>query len=116
MAEKTIFHRIISRELPATIIFEDEISIAFKDINPAAPVHILVVPKSVDIPRLDTATEEHQNLLGHLLLVCNKVAKSEGLIKNGYRVVINNGDHALQTVSQLHLHVIGGRVMGWPPG
>lgn len=115
MSEETIFQKIISREIPATIVYEDDLSIAFKDINPAAPVHILVVPKE-SLPKLGDASTEHQNLLGHLLLVCNKVAESQGLLKNGYRIVINNGEHALQTVFQLHLHVIGGRVMGWPPG
>jgi histidine triad (HIT) family protein len=115
VSEKTIFHKIIDRELPADIVYEDEKSIAFRDINPAAPVHILVVPKT-SIPKLEDADESHKEMLGHLLLVSNKVAESEGLTKNGYRVVINNGSHALQTVFQLHVHVLGGRAMSWPPG
>ncbi len=115
MSEKTIFHKIIDKELPADIVYEDDRAIAFRDINPAAPVHILVVPK-VSIPKLEDADESHQDILGHLLLVSSKVAEAEGLKKNGYRVVINNGHHALQTVFQLHLHVIGGRAMSWPPG
>jgi histidine triad (HIT) family protein len=115
VSEKTIFHKIIDRELPADIVYEDEKAIAFRDINPAAPVHILVVPK-VDIAMLQNAESTHQEVLGHLLLVSSKVAESEGLSKNGYRVVINNGAHALQTVFQLHLHVLGGRAMSWPPG
>jgi histidine triad (HIT) family protein len=115
VSEKTIFHKIMDRELPADIVYEDDKAIAFRDINPAAPVHILVVPKET-IPRLEDAGESSQDILGHLLLVCNKVAESEGLTKNGYRVVINNGSHALQTVFQLHLHVLGGRAMSWPPG
>lgn len=115
MSTETIFHKIIAKELPADIVYEDDKSIAFRDINPACPTHILVVPK-VTLSKLQNATEDHAEILGHLLLVCNKVAELEGLTKNGYRVVINNGDHALQTVGQLHLHVLGGRPMGWPPG
>lgn len=115
MSEKTIFHKIIDRELPADIVYEDDKAIAFRDVNPVAPVHVLVVPK-ISIPKLENASESEKEVLGHLLLVANKVAESEGLTKNGYRVVINNGAHALQTVFQLHLHVLGGRAMGWPPG
>jgi len=115
VSEKTIFQKIIDRELPAQIVYEDELSNAFKDINPAAHVHILVVPK-IEIPKLEDATSENQEILGNLLLVSAKVAEAEGLKKNGYRVVINNGSHALQTVFQLHLHVLGGRMMSWPPG
>jgi histidine triad (HIT) family protein len=115
VSKNTIFHKIIEKELPADIVYEDDKVIAFRDINPACPVHILVVPK-VTIPALEDADESHEGILGHMLLVCNKVAAAEGLTKNGYRVVINNGEHALQTVFQLHMHVLGGRAMSWPPG
>ena len=111
----TIFHKIIRREIPAEIIYEDDLAIAFKDINPAAPQHILVVPKAT-IPSLREAETEHREVLGHLLLVVGKIARGAGLDSSGYRVVINSGESAGQTVFQLHLHLIGGRPLGWPPG
>ncbi len=110
----TIFTKIINREIPANIVYEDDLSLAFTDINPQAPVHILVIPKK-PIVNLDEGTEEDQALLGHLLLTVKKVAKQVGL-DNGYRVVINNGDDGGQTVYHLHLHILGGRQMTWPPG
>lgn len=110
----TIFGKIIRREIPAAIVYEDDLVLAFKDINPQAPTHILVIPKK-PIPQLDTATEEDQQLLGHLLLSAKKVAAQAGL-KKGYRVVINNGDDGGQTVAHLHLHILGDRAMKWPPG
>nr|CAX70615.1 histidine triad nucleotide binding protein 1 [Schistosoma japonicum] len=110
----TIFSKIISKEIPAKIIYEDDDCLAFRDINPQAPIHFLVVPKIV-IPMLDSATSENEKLLGHLMLVCSRVAQKEGLT-SGYRVVVNNGRDGAQSVCHLHLHVLGGRQMQWPPG
>lgn len=111
---ETIFTKIICKETPANIVYEDDISLAFKDINPQAPVHILVIPKK-PIANLEEVTEEDKTLLGHLLLIVQKVAREVGL-NNGYRVVINNGNDGGQTVSHLHLHILGERKMTWPPG
>jgi histidine triad (HIT) family protein len=110
----TVFAKIIRREIPANIIYEDDLSLAFKDINPQAPTHILVIPKK-PIPQLDSATAQDLDLLGHLLLTVKKVAEQSGL-RNGYRVVINNGVDGGQTVYHLHLHILGDRQMHWPPG
>lgn len=110
----TIFSKIIRREIPANIIYEDELSLAFTDINPQAPTHILVIPKK-PLPQLEQATADDHALLGHLLLTAKKVAEQVGL-NNGYRVVINNGEDGGQTVYHLHLHILGGRAMTWPPG
>lgn len=109
----TIFKKIVDGELPADKVHEDEHCVAFRDINPVAPTHVLVVPRK-ELTRVDAATEADQWLLGHLLRVAGEVAKSEGLV--GYRLVINNGQAAGQTVHHLHVHVIGGRVLAWPPG
>ncbi|KGF73824.1 zinc-binding protein [Neosynechococcus sphagnicola sy1] len=110
----TLFSKIIRRELPSEIIYEDNLAIAFKDINPQAPVHILVVPKTV-IPQLSDAESQDHALMGHLLLTVKRVAAQVGLT-NGYRVVINNGEDGGQTVPHLHLHILGGRFLKWPPG
>ncbi|MDJ0510272.1 MAG: histidine triad nucleotide-binding protein [Crocosphaera sp.] len=110
----TIFSKIISREIPANIIYEDDLCLAFTDINPQAPTHILVIPKK-PIPKIEEASEVDQNLLGHLLLIVKQVAREAGL-NNGYRVVINNGEDGGQTVDHLHLHILGGRYLSWPPG
>ncbi len=110
----TIFGKIIRREIPANIVYEDDLALAFKDINPQAPIHILVIPKK-PIPQLDASTPEDQALLGHLLLTIKKVAKQAGL-SNGYRVVLNNGYDGGQTVYHLHFHILGDRQMLWPPG
>ena len=110
----TIFGKIIRREIPADIVYEDDLALAFKDINAQAPTHILVIPKK-PISQVSQATPEDQDLLGHLLLTVKKVAEEAGL-KNGYRVVINNGNDGGQTVDHLHLHILGGRQMQWPPG
>jgi histidine triad (HIT) family protein len=110
----TIFAKIIQREIPAKIIYEDDLALAFEDINPQAPTHILLIPKQ-PIPELSVATDEDQQLLGHLLLTASKVAVQVGL-NNGYRVVINNGPDGGQTVYHLHLHILGDRQMTWPPG
>ncbi len=112
--QDTIFGKIIRREIPANIVYEDDLALAFTDVNPQAPVHILVIPKK-PIPKLTEAEPGDQALLGHLLLTAQKVAEQAGLA-NGYRVVINTGDDGGQTVYHLHLHILGGRHMAWPPG
>ena len=109
----TIFQKIINRELPADIVYEDETCLAFRDINPVAPVHILVIPKK-PIVAIGQATQEDTEILGHCLLACNTVAKAEGL--EDFRVISNSGAGAGQTVFHLHFHVIGGRSLTWPPG
>jgi len=109
----TIFSRIIDREIPADIIYEDEQALAFRDISPQAPVHFLVIPKK-PIAKLSDATSEDQALLGHLLLVAREVAAQEGL--EDFRLNVNNGAGASQTVFHLHVHVLGGRSFSWPPG
>lgn len=110
----TIFDKIIQREIPADIVYEDEQVLAFKDINPQAPVHILVIPKK-PVPRVSDAEPDDQALLGHLLMTVKQVAAEAGL-SDGYRIVINNGKDGGQTVDHLHLHILGGRFMQWPPG
>ena len=111
----TLFERIIQGEVPAQIIHEDDQCVAIRDINPQAPTHVLVIPKKV-IPRLGEATPSDESLLGHLLLTAAEVAKREGLAGNGYRVVVNQGWQAGESVPHLHVHVLGGRQMKWPPG
>jgi histidine triad (HIT) family protein len=113
-SQDTIFGKIIRKEIPADIVYEDDLVLAFRDVQPQAPVHILVIPKK-PIPKLADATPEDGALLGHLLLTVKKVAEQLGLSK-GYRVVINNGEDGGQTVYHLHLHILGDRQMKWPPG
>jgi histidine triad (HIT) family protein len=110
----TIFGKIIRREIPADIVYEDDLAIAFKDVQPQAPVHILVIPKK-PIVKLSDAQESDRDLLGHLLLTAKRVAEEAGLT-NGYRVVINTDSDGGQSVYHLHLHILGGRHMAWPPG
>ena len=112
--KETLFSKIIRREIPADIVYEDDLAIAFKDIHPQAPVHILVIPKQA-IPKLSNAESQDHALMGYLLLTVKRVAEQAGL-GNGYRVVINNGSDGGQTVDHLHLHILGGRQMKWPPG
>jgi len=111
----TIFEKIIAREIPAKVIWEDEDAIAFHDVNPQAPVHVLIVPKKV-IPRLSGASEGDNKILGKLLLVAGKLAKELGIEKSGYRVVINSGPDAGESVPHLHVHLLGKRALAWPPG
>ncbi|HUR40240.1 MAG TPA: histidine triad nucleotide-binding protein [Verrucomicrobiae bacterium] len=111
---KTLFEKIIDKEIPATIIYEDEHCVAFKDIQPAAPTHVLLVPRKV-LPKLSDAGPDDQALLGHLLLTANKVAAQLG-VGDAFRLTINNGAGAGQSVFHLHLHIIGGRPLKWPPG
>ena len=112
---KTLFEKIIAREIPAMIVYEDDLVLAFQDIKPQAPVHVLVVPKK-PIPRIAEAKPEDHKVLGHLLLKAAEVAEKLGLTKSGFRLVFNNGPDACEAVPHLHCHVIGGRPMGWPPG
>ncbi|SFF39992.1 histidine triad (HIT) family protein [Fontimonas thermophila] len=111
---KTLFEKIIDREIPGTIVYEDAQCVAFRDINPAAPVHILLVPRK-PIPRLDSASAEDQALLGHLMLTAPKIAAAQGY-GDAFRIVINNGAGAGQSVFHLHLHILAGRPLKWPPG
>ena len=110
----TIFTKIIQREIPADIVYEDELCLAFRDVNPQAPVHVLLIPKT-PVASLDDLNEKHASLCGHLLLTVPKVAAQLGLT-GGYRTVINTGSHGGQTVFHLHIHILGGRSLSWPPG
>lgn len=114
MTEPTIFKRIIDREIPADIIYEDDNCLAFRDIAPQAPTHVLVIPKR-EIPSLADAASDDAPLLGHLLDVVRRLAVQLGL-ENGYRVAINAGPDGGQSVDHLHLHLLGGRKLKWPPG
>lgn len=109
----TIFTKIINKEIPTEILYEDEKCLAFKDINPQAPVHILLIPKK-EIPSLASLKEEDKALMGHLMLKAVYIAKKQNL--NGYRVVVNTNAEGGQTVYHLHIHILGGRNMNWPPG
>ena len=112
---KTLFEKIIACEIPAQIVYEDDRVLAFRDINPQAPTHALIVPKK-PIPRVAEAKAEDQELLGYLLLKAAEVAGKLGLDKGGFRLVINNGADGGETVPHLHVHILGGRYMKWPPG
>src|SRR5262245_30291434 len=111
---KTIFKRIIDREIPADIVFEDDVCLAFRDINAQAPTHVLVIPKR-EIASLAEVSANDEELLGHLLVVASKIARDLGLA-DGYRTVINSGRDGGQTVDHLHVHLLGGRSLHWPPG
>ncbi|MEM8953147.1 MAG: histidine triad nucleotide-binding protein [Verrucomicrobiota bacterium] len=113
----SIFQQIINRELPADIVYEDELCLAFKDIAPQAPIHVLVIPKK-PIPRVGEAAEDDQQLLGHLLLSAGKVASKLGVnsTQDGFRLIINNGSDGGEAVPHLHIHLLAGRQMSWPPG
>ena len=111
----TLFEKIIARQIPADMVYEDDLVFAFRDIKPGAPTHILVVPKK-PIPRIAEATSQDHKLLGHMLLKAAEIAVKVGLKEKGYRLVINNGPDAGESVPHLHLHILGGRIMSWPPG
>lgn len=112
----TIFDKIISKEIASKIVFEDDSVLAFRDISPQGPVHIILIPKVRDgLTQLSKAEDRHEQVLGHLLVVAAKVARQEKL-EQGFRLVINDGPHGSQSVYHLHLHLIGGRQMKWPPG
>ena len=110
-----MFEKIAAREVPANIVYEDDQVLAFRDINPGAPTHVLIVPRK-PIPRIAEATPADKELLGHLILKAASVAESLGLKSTGYRLVINNGPDAGEAVPHLHMHILGGRKLGWPPG
>jgi len=112
---QTIFQRIIAREIPARVVYEDDRVMAFHDVKPQAPTHILIVPKK-PIPRVAEASSEDGSLLGYLLLKAAEVAALAGLRDTGYRLVINNGPDGGESVPHLHVHILGGRPLGWPPG
>ena len=116
MQANCIFCKIARKEIPAEIVYEDEEVMAFKDINPVAPVHVLVIPKKHISSLNDADPIEDEHLLGHLLLVAKRVADLLGISESGYRIVINTGPDAGQAVHHIHVHVIGGRQMQWPPG
>ncbi|MBM3902085.1 MAG: histidine triad nucleotide-binding protein [Verrucomicrobia bacterium] len=111
----TLFERIIAREIPADIVYEDDTVIAIRDIHPQAPVHVLLVPKR-PIPRVGAAKPEDQEVLGHLLIKAGEVARRLGLDASGFRLVMNHGADGGETVPHLHCHLLGGRPLGWPPG
>lgn len=113
MPSKTLFSKIIDREIPASIVYEDDVCVAFNDINAQAPVHILLVPRK-EITKLSTADRNDQSILGHMLTVAPAIAKEAGL--EDFRLVINNGESAGQSVFHLHMHILGGRTLQWPPG
>lgn len=112
---KTIFQKIADREIPSDIVYEDDKCVAFRDVSPQAPSHVLVIPRE-PIPSLEHLTEEHAPLLGHLWLSIPEVARKLGLAEGGYRVVVNCGKDGGQSVDHLHFHILGGRQMQWPPG
>ena len=111
----TLFSKIISREIPARIVYEDDLCLAFHDIQPQAPVHILIIPKQ-EIPRIAEASVADEPLLGHLVYIAQVIAQQQGLHDSGFRLVINNGPDGGEAVPHLHLHVLGGRALQWPPG
>ncbi len=111
----TLFEKIIRREIPARVVHEDDEIIAIHDVNPQAPVHVLIVPKKV-IPRVSAAGDGDAELLGKLLLTAGQVARSLGIQESGYRLVVNHGEDGGETIPHLHVHLLGGRALGWPPG
>ena len=110
----TLFQKIIDREIPADIIYEDDLSLVFKDINPVAPIHLLIIPKK-QIEKIADLKESEKDLLGHLMLVAGKVARQLG-VEEAFRLVVNNGEGAQQSVFHLHIHLLSGREFHWPPG
>lgn len=115
MADKTLFEKIRDREIPATLVYEDDLCIAFRDIAPQAPVHILVVPRK-PIPRVGLADDADEAVLGRLLLAAGRIARAEGVADSGFRLVINHGKDGGEAVPHLHVHLLAGRQMEWPPG
>ena len=114
MTDKTLFSKIIDGEIPGDFVHQDDLCVVLRDVNPQAPVHLLVIPRK-PIPRIGEAAEEDAALMGHLLLVARKTAKTMDL-DNGFRIVINNGTHGGESVPHLHVHLLGGRQLQWPPG
>lgn len=114
MSDGTIFDKIIAREIPADVVYEDHRALAFRDINPTAPTHVLVIPKR-RIATVNDITPQDEADLGHLFVVAKAVAKKEGIAEDGYRLVMNCNEHGGQSVYHIHMHVIGGKPLGWPP-
>lgn len=112
---ETIFSKIIRKEIPAAIVYEDERVLAFRDVAPQAPTHVLIIPKD-PIPTVNDVTPEHEQLIGHMVTVAATIAHQEGVDQSGYRLVLNCNADAGQAVYHLHLHLLGGRKMAWPPG
>ena len=115
MEEKSIFEKIINNEIEANVIYEDELVIAIEDINPIAPIHILVIPKK-NIHTINDIGSEDKNLMGHIIITAKNIAKDLGIDEKGYRLVFNTNNEGGQSVYHIHLHLIGGRKMTWPPG
>ena len=113
--EKTLFQKIADKEIPATLVYEDDLCVAFRDISPAAPVHVLLVPRK-PIPDIAAAQAEDAELLAHIMLNVGEIARAEGIAEGGFRTVLNTGTNGGQTVPHLHIHIIGGRSLQWPPG
>ncbi|MBQ4851233.1 histidine triad nucleotide-binding protein [Pseudoalteromonas sp. MMG012] len=114
MSNSTIFDKIINKEIPADILYEDEYTLAFRDINPQAPFHVLVIPKA-KIATINDVNEQNSHLVGHLYVVAAKLAKEHGFAEDGYRVVMNCNEDGGQSVYHIHLHVLAGKALGWPP-
>ncbi|MDQ8192460.1 histidine triad nucleotide-binding protein [Roseibacillus persicicus] len=115
MHDKTLFEKLIAREIPSDIVYEDELAFCFRDIQPQAPVHLLLIPKT-PIPRIAATTEDDKELLGHLMSRIPIIARQEGFEESGFRVVINNGPDGGETVPHMHIHLLAGRPLQWPPG
>lgn len=115
MAEKTLFQKISDREVPADFVYEDDEIMAFRDINPQAPVHVLIVPKEV-VENVNALEPRHTELIGRMVLTARQIARDEGLAEDGYRLVLNTGANAGQSVYHIHIHLLGGRYLEWPPG
>ncbi|MFT5163186.1 MAG: histidine triad (HIT) family protein [Alteromonadaceae bacterium] len=114
MQTETIFTKIINKEIPADIVYEDELALAFKDISPQAPTHLLIIPKK-PIATVNDISKEDRVIIGHLYYVAGLIAKEQGFAEDGYRVVMNCNEHGGQTVYHIHVHLLAGKVMGWPP-
>lgn len=113
--EATLFEKIIAREIPAEIVYEDDLCLCFRDISPQAPVHLLLIPKK-PITRIALAKSDDRDLLGHLMLTVGEIARKEGYAEDGFRVILNNGPNGGEAVPHLHLHLLAGRQLQWPPG
>ena len=115
MSEPTLFEKIIAGEIPADVVYEDDLCFCFRDISPQAPTHLLLIPKR-PIPRIALATATDQETLGHMMLKVGEIARSQGFAEDGFRTGINNGPHGGEAVPHLHLHILAGRQLQWPPG